>query len=130
MRLANVSMTTMRTTIAHGGDRVAVIGLGLIGNLAAQVFHACGMQVNAVDLSPACREIAARCGIRAVYGPRTSPTWRAPGWSSRRPARRRRRWRARSAGPERRRDRHDRRTLGRRPERRAVLRSPATFFAS
>ena len=27
VRLANVSMTTMRTTIAHGGDRVAVIGL-------------------------------------------------------------------------------------------------------
>ena len=90
VRLANVSTTTMRTTIAHGGDRVAVIGLGLIGNLAAQVFHACGMQVNAVDLSPACREIAARCGIRAVYGPRTSPTWRAGHWSSRRPARRRR----------------------------------------
>jgi 2-desacetyl-2-hydroxyethyl bacteriochlorophyllide A dehydrogenase len=69
VRLANVSMTTMRTTIAHGGDRVAVIGLGLIGNLAAQVFQACGMQVNALDLSPARREIAERCGIRAVHGP-------------------------------------------------------------
>ena len=73
VRLANVSMTTMRTTIAHGGDRVAVIGLGLIGNLAAQVFQACGMRVNAVDLSPSRREIAERCGIRAVHGPEALP---------------------------------------------------------
>ena len=73
VRLANVSMTTMRTTVAHGGDRVAVIGLGLIGNLAAQVFQACGMQVNALDLSPARREIAERCGIRAVFGPEAAP---------------------------------------------------------
>ena len=65
VRLANVSMTTMRTTIAHGGDGVAVVGLGLIGNLAAQVFQACGMRVNALDLSPARRAIAERCGIRA-----------------------------------------------------------------
>jgi 2-desacetyl-2-hydroxyethyl bacteriochlorophyllide A dehydrogenase len=69
VRLANVSMTTMRTTIAHGGDAVAVIGLGLIGNLAAQVFQACGMQVNAIDLSPARRDIAEHCGIRSVHGP-------------------------------------------------------------
>ena len=73
MRLANVSMTTMRTTNAHGGDRVAVVGLGLIGNLAAQVFQVCGMQVNAVDLSPARREIAERCGIRETYGPEAVP---------------------------------------------------------
>ena len=73
VRLANVSMTTMRTTIVHGGDRVAVIGLGLIGNLAAQVFQVCGMQVNALDLSPARRAIAERCGIRAVFGPEAAP---------------------------------------------------------
>ncbi|MCC6176679.1 MAG: zinc-binding dehydrogenase [Chloroflexi bacterium] len=68
VRLANVSMTTMRTTIAHGGDAVAVVGLGPIGNLAAQVFQACGMRVNALDLSPARRAIAERCGIRDVQG--------------------------------------------------------------
>jgi 2-desacetyl-2-hydroxyethyl bacteriochlorophyllide A dehydrogenase len=73
VRLANVSMTTMRTTVARGGDRVAVIGLGLIGNLAAQVFQACGMEVHGVDLSPARREIAERCGIRAVHGPEALP---------------------------------------------------------
>src|SRR5215213_7473136 len=73
VRLANVSMTTMRTTIAHGGDGVAVVGLGLIGNLAAQVFQACGMRVNALDLSPARRATAERCGIRAVFSPDAMP---------------------------------------------------------
>jgi 2-desacetyl-2-hydroxyethyl bacteriochlorophyllide A dehydrogenase len=73
VRLANVSMTTMRTTIARGGDGVAVVGLGLIGNLAAQVFQACGMRVNALDLSPARREVAERCGIHAVHGPEAMP---------------------------------------------------------
>jgi 2-desacetyl-2-hydroxyethyl bacteriochlorophyllide A dehydrogenase len=68
VRLANVSMTTMRTTIVRGGDGVAVVGLGLIGNLAAQVFQACGMRVNALDLSPARRAVAERCGIRSVHG--------------------------------------------------------------
>lgn len=68
VRLANVSMTTMRTTFAKGGDNVGVVGLGLVGNLAAQVFQACGARVNAFDLSPARRDIAERCGLRSVHG--------------------------------------------------------------
>jgi len=68
VRLANVSMTTMRTTFAGGGDNVAVVGLGLVGNLASQVFQACGARVNAFDLSPARRSLAERCGIRVVNG--------------------------------------------------------------
>jgi len=67
VRLATVSMTTMRTTAARGGDAVAVVGLGLVGNLAAQVFQACGMRVNAFDLAPARRAIAERCGLRSVH---------------------------------------------------------------
>jgi threonine dehydrogenase-like Zn-dependent dehydrogenase len=67
VRLANVSMTTMRTSFARGGDHVAVVGQGLVGNLAAQVFQACGAFVNAFDLSPARRERAQACGIRSVH---------------------------------------------------------------
>ena len=66
-RLATVSMTTMLTTIARAGDAVGVIGLGLIGNLAAQVFQAAGMDVNAFDLSPRRREIARQTGIGSVH---------------------------------------------------------------
>lgn len=68
VRLANVSMTTMRTTVVRGGDPVAVVGLGLVGNLAAQVFQACGSFVNAFDLSPSRRAMAMRCGVRSVHG--------------------------------------------------------------
>jgi 2-desacetyl-2-hydroxyethyl bacteriochlorophyllide A dehydrogenase len=67
VRLATVSMTTLHTTLARGGDEVAVVGLGLVGNLAAQVFRACGMVVHAFDLSPARRRLAAACGLRSVH---------------------------------------------------------------
>jgi len=73
VRLANVSMTTMRTTVVRGGDDVAVVGQGLVGNLAAQVFQACGARVRAFDLSPARRAIAGRCGIRSVHGADAMP---------------------------------------------------------
>lgn len=67
-RFATVSMTTLRTTRARAGDEVTVVGLGLVGNLAAQVFRATGMVVHAVDRSPARREFATRCGLDRVYG--------------------------------------------------------------
>lgn len=66
-RLATVSMTTLVTTIARAGDHVAVVGLGLVGNLAAQIFRTGGMRVNAFDLSPRRRAIARSCGIESVY---------------------------------------------------------------
>jgi len=66
-RLATVSMTTLVTTIARAGDNVAVVGLGLVGNLAAQVFQASGMRVNAFDLSPHRRELAERTGLESVH---------------------------------------------------------------
>ena len=66
-RLATVSMTTLLTTIARGGDAVAVVGLGLVGNLAAQIFQRCGMHVSAIDRSAARRAIAERCGLRHLH---------------------------------------------------------------
>ncbi len=66
-RLATVSMTTLVTTPARPGDEVAVVGLGLVGNLAAQVFGASGYQVNAFDLSPRRRELAIGAGIASVH---------------------------------------------------------------
>ncbi|MGN6812034.1 MAG: zinc-dependent alcohol dehydrogenase [Thermomicrobiales bacterium] len=69
VRLATVSMTTLLTTIARGGDAVAIVGLGLVGNLAAQIFQQCGMCVSAVDRSAARRAVAERCGLGAVYSP-------------------------------------------------------------
>ncbi len=48
-RLAGVSWSTLTTTAARPPARVAVSGLGIVGNLAAQLFAACGYQVLACD---------------------------------------------------------------------------------
>ncbi len=66
-RLVTVSMTTLITTVARAGDTIAVVGLGLVGNLAAQVFQASGMRVNAFDLSPRRREIGRNAGLDSVH---------------------------------------------------------------
>lgn len=55
VRLATVSMTTLRTTATRPGDSVAVLGLGPVGFCAAQVFRAVGYQVTGIDL------LASRC---------------------------------------------------------------------
>lgn len=68
-RLATVSMTTLRTTEARAGDEVAVTGLGIVGNLAAQVFQIAGMTVHAFDLSPVRVKVAERCGVQRAMGP-------------------------------------------------------------
>jgi threonine dehydrogenase-like Zn-dependent dehydrogenase len=70
-RLIVVPFASVRTAAARAGDRTAVVGLGLVGNLGAQVMQAAGMIVTGFDLEPARRELAARCGI-ATADPRES----------------------------------------------------------
>jgi threonine dehydrogenase-like Zn-dependent dehydrogenase len=65
-RMAVVSMTTLRTTTARLGDQVAVIGLGLVGNLAAQLCQVAGLKTAAIDLDAARLDIARNAGIRDV----------------------------------------------------------------
>jgi len=62
-RLAGVSWSTLTTTLARPPDRVAVTGLGIVGNLAAQIFAASGYQVLACDPVAGRRELLARRGI-------------------------------------------------------------------
>jgi len=68
-RMANVAMTSLRVSTAELGDRVAVIGLGLVGNLAAQLFMLAGCDVMGIDLLPRRLEVAASCGIGALTNP-------------------------------------------------------------
>ena len=65
-RLAGVSMSTLSTTTAHAPSRVLVTGLGPVGNLAAQVFSACGYSVTAVDPVEKRREAALKAGLSDV----------------------------------------------------------------
>jgi 2-desacetyl-2-hydroxyethyl bacteriochlorophyllide A dehydrogenase len=67
-RMAGVSIAAVRASSVHPGDKVLVIGLGIVGNLAAQLFSLAGAEVLACDLSAFRRNIAVRCGIERVVG--------------------------------------------------------------
>ncbi|HEX5416194.1 MAG TPA: zinc-binding alcohol dehydrogenase, partial [Chloroflexota bacterium] len=68
-RMAGVAITAVRASSVAAGDRVVVIGMGLVGNFAAQLLRLSGADVLAVDLSPHRLEIARKCGIREVVNP-------------------------------------------------------------
>lgn len=70
----SAAFTTLGAIALHGfrlahpqvGERVAVIGLGLLGLLAAGIARAAGCAVFGVDLSPQRVELARRMGVKAV----------------------------------------------------------------
>lgn len=68
-RLAAVAMTAVRVSRAELGDRVAVFGLGLVGNFACQLFALAGCRVIGIDLDPERRELARRVGVAEVLAP-------------------------------------------------------------
>ncbi len=68
-RMAAVSITALRVSEAELGDHVAVIGLGLVGNLCAQLFTLAGCQVIGIDLIPERCRIAKACGVKYVLNP-------------------------------------------------------------
>lgn len=65
-RLAMVSMSTLRTSTARLGDRAAAVGLGLVGNLAAQLCQIAGLGTLGVDLIEWRCDLARKCGIQTV----------------------------------------------------------------
>lgn len=68
-RMGSVAITSLRASDAELGDFVAVIGLGVVGNLAAQLFALSGCEVIGIDLSPRRREQAEVCGIPHTLAP-------------------------------------------------------------
>ena len=75
-RLAAVSWSSLTTTLARPPEWVAVTGLGIIGNLAAQMFAAAGYRVLACDPLAARRELLAGRGIEVRERlPIEDPTW-------------------------------------------------------
>ena len=73
-RMAGVAMTA--TVVGEIGTNpwVVVFGLGLVGNLAAQMFQIHGCRVIGVDPVPERRELAQRCGIQHTVGGDASAT--------------------------------------------------------
>ncbi|HEY3082945.1 MAG TPA: zinc-binding dehydrogenase [Chloroflexota bacterium] len=66
-RMAGVSITALRSSSVQPGDRVVVIGLGLVGNFAAQLFQLAGARVLGLDISPRRLETARACGIGELF---------------------------------------------------------------
>ncbi len=62
--LGAIAMHGFRRAEVAVGSRVAVIGLGLVGQLAARIALAAGCRVLGVDLDPELLELAARRGRR------------------------------------------------------------------
>lgn len=59
-----IALQGVRTAAPTLGESVAVIGLGLIGQLAVQILRAAGCRVLGVDVDPAKLELARACGAR------------------------------------------------------------------
>ncbi|MCX6046128.1 MAG: dehydrogenase [Chloroflexi bacterium] len=76
IRLMGVTMATLTTTPARPPELVLVTGLGPVGHLGAQIFHACGYQVIAVDPDANRQSIMREVGIPRVEGavPLDDPT--------------------------------------------------------
>lgn len=67
-RMAGVAMTALIVSQIEGSPWVAVFGLGMVGNLAAQAFRARGCRVIGVDPVAERRALAERCGIPWTVG--------------------------------------------------------------
>lgn len=63
-RMAGVAITALRASSFAAGDKVVVIGLGLVGNMAAQIFQLAGGEVLALDPARQRVALAETCGIR------------------------------------------------------------------
>ena len=68
-RMAGVAITALRAASISPGDKVLVIGLGLVGNFAAQLFRLAGAEVTGVDLSNYRIQVAKQCGIANAINP-------------------------------------------------------------
>ncbi|MFA4029595.1 MAG: hypothetical protein GDYSWBUE_000754 [Candidatus Fervidibacterota bacterium] len=66
VRMANIAMTALRVSDAELGDTVAVIGLGVVGNMAAQLFQLAGCRVIGIDRLPKRLDVARECGIELL----------------------------------------------------------------
>lgn len=65
-RIGAVSITALRVSPPELGDVVVVLGLGLVGNLAAQLFARSGATVVCADICARRLELARQCGLRHV----------------------------------------------------------------
>ncbi len=69
VRMGNVAITAYQRANVNMGNAVAVMGLGLVGNLAGQFFRIGGQRVIGMDLSERRRALAEQTGFYATVDP-------------------------------------------------------------
>src|ERR1041385_4505616 len=69
VRMGNVAITAHQRATTTLGDGVAVIGLGLVGNLAGQFFKTSGQRVIGIDLAAKRRALAEQTGFDSTVDP-------------------------------------------------------------
>lgn len=73
VRMATIAFTAVRISQIELGDFVAVTGLGMVGNMAAQLATLSGATVIGIDPSPKRREEALSVGIAYAVDPAEAP---------------------------------------------------------
>lgn len=74
-RIGTIAMAALRVSNIELGDYVAVTGLGLVGNLAAQLAQLQGGEVIGIDINNHRIETAEKCGIRTTVNS-SKPGWK------------------------------------------------------
>ena len=67
-RMACVAFTALQTSDVQLNDRVAIFGLGVVGNIAAQLFQLAGARVIGIDPVAGRQKAARAAGIEHVLG--------------------------------------------------------------
>ncbi|HEX3921221.1 MAG TPA: Gfo/Idh/MocA family oxidoreductase [Streptosporangiaceae bacterium] len=79
--LASIPLHALRLSGAGPGAKVVVLGLGLLGQLAARLAMASGCDVAGIDPSGFARQTAAAAGVRALDEAGPATTEQVLGWS-------------------------------------------------
>jgi predicted dehydrogenase len=84
--IASIALHALRIAEVGPGGKVVVLGLGLIGQLAARLAMAAGCDVAGIDPAPQARAVAAATGVLALDEAGEQTTDLVHGWSRRRGA--------------------------------------------
>jgi predicted dehydrogenase len=79
--IASIALHGLRLAEAGPGSKIVVLGLGLIGQLAARLALAAGCEVAGIDPAEHARRVAARSGVLTLDESGDSTTDQVLGWS-------------------------------------------------
>jgi predicted dehydrogenase/threonine dehydrogenase-like Zn-dependent dehydrogenase len=79
--IASIALHALRLAEAGPGSKVVVVGLGLIGQLAARLAMAAGCDVAGIDPAPGPRDVATQAGVLALDERGQQTTEQVVAWS-------------------------------------------------